>query len=254
MNSPSPQLGDVEREAARGIPELSRALASENLPRNSSAGAFRKGGFAHILEEWLFPCVGLAALIFSAIMVAPASWFGRTLTYRYESGADFEFETVNFTNVGSRLTIALLCAIVGLILVVTNTVVRSIQRHWRLASQALAVMVTIGAIINVVFLAINIYDGFGEFMIPMWVYLALVVGGLVMSILSFTGYRRGRIRAVESLFARLPQEQQRAILTDRARALDVLVQRDIARHQEAERVSKLPFGRYTGTVNAQREE
>ncbi|WP_293694918.1 hypothetical protein [uncultured Agrococcus sp.] len=254
MNHPSPQLGDVEREAAKGIPEVASALAVENLPKGSGDGTFRKGGFAHFLEEWLFPCVGLAALVFSALMVAPASWFGRTITYVYDSGADYDFETVNFTNVGSRLTIALLCAVIGIILVVTNIVVRSVQRHWRLASQAMAVMVTIGAIINAMFLAINIYDGFGELMIPMWAYLALVVGGLIMSILSFTGYRRGRIRAVESLFARLPQEQQRAILTDRARALDVLVQRDIARHQEADRVSKLPFGRYTGRVNAKREE
>ena len=254
MNHPSPQLADVEREAARGIPEVVHALAVENLPKGSRDSAFRKGGFAHILEEWLFPCVGLAALIFSALMVAPTAWFGRTLSYTNGSGSNYEFDTVNFTNVGSRLTIALLCAIVGLILVVTNTVVRSVQRHWRLASQALAVTVTTGAIINVVFLAINIYDGFGELMIAMWAYLALVVGGLIMSILSFTGYRRGRIRAVESLFARLPQEQQRAILADRARALDVLVQRDIARHQEADRVSKLPFGRYTGRVNAKREE
>lgn len=247
-----PHLVNLEAEAAHGLPELQNIVRREGQ-RIRDAAPRRSRGFTSFTENWLLPCLGFAALVLSAMLLSPPAWFGDTLEYRYETGGRTEFSTLNYGNVDDRLVISLVCAALAGILLVVYLIMSATRGRWTYSTQGVGVFAVLAGAVNVMYLTVNVSDGFDALRPALWAHAVVLVIAVLIAVLAFSLAGRGRHSGAAEWFARLPPEHQRAIMIDRDAAARILADRNVIRQGRARWAARQKFGAVTARVNRQSE-
>lgn len=244
----NPQLEQLEWHAAQGITALQNELLREGRRIDHPKGPGRKA--LRVLEDWLMPMIGGAALLFCIYMVSPSAWFGDTVGYVSQFGVHTDVETVNAANETSRFVLALVCGLLAGALAILNCVLCGIARSWRVASYVSFGAFSVFSTINVIYLAVNVMDGYEKLTPALWIFIALSVMFIVFTLIAYLNWSRGRHHRAGEVFATLDPAHRQALLFDRNAALGILVQRGTLDDPQAQRMAKRPFGRITKDARA----
>lgn len=273
---PAPDPAEIEAYAAqRNLDIVSVMLgyeASDAEKQQEQQRRKGKGGFAYVLEEWLLPAVGAAALLFGVVLLGPSTIFGDSFGWYSNNRSTWEIDTVNYTNLDGRILTAIISSLIGFALLVGNIVSQLVTKKMRGESSAAAAIMMVIAGVGLVYIWLLTREGFDGFAIPALVYCGVIAAGIVTIIIYYAqgGHRRGRnelqpkkdtnsanrqsvqaqrLAQAEAQFAQLPHARQQEILADRAQAVQVLTQRGVLHPQVAQNLPNFRFGQLTQAMS-----
>ena len=273
---PAPDPAETEVYAAQRNLDIVSTMMGYADEAEQPRSRAQSRGFAYMLEEWILPAVGAAALLVGVILLSPSTIYGDSIGWRTSHGATFDIDTVNFSNLDGRILTAIICSLIGFVLLTGNWIAHLISKNTRGDTVAASVIMMLSAAVGLLYIWLLGREGYDGFAVPVGVMIGIVVAGSA-NIVLFYVHKRARkaqegddalpepqrqARANDRLqvqrlaeaqvqFRQLPPERQHEIMADRAQAVQMLTQRGILHPQIEHELPRLGFGELTSALNAQ---
>ena len=276
---PQPDPAEIEVYAAQRNLDIVDTLMgySKSDPASAHHGKSRKS-FAYVLEEYVLPAVGGAALVVGLIMLSPSSIWGDSITYWGSSGKSFEVDTVDYSNLDSRIMLATIISLVGLVLLAGNAIARALTKGARSESAVISWLMMAVSVGSIVYIVVLGNEGFDGFTVPLITHVGVIIAGIANIVIYRVNRRRKkaqgaadaqqsehagrssqphkhgaqRYATATAQFNKLAPQRQQEILADRAQAVHVLVSRGMLHPQVEQDLSHLRFGELTAALSAAR--
>ena len=277
---PSPDPTELEVYAAQRdlaivdtLKGYTSSASAEESQRQRKRGGNR--GFAYALEEWILPCIGGAGLLFGMLMLSPQTFFGDSISYWGGGGKRFEIDTVGYSNVDTRIVLATIMSMLGLVLLAGNAIARTISKNARLETSVMSLIMMAISAVSILYITVISNEGFDGFAVPLAAHIGVLIAGVANIVLYQVHKRRRhpsnddaeqaqprqlqqhlaqRYAAANAQFAQLPPARQQEILTDRAQAVNVLVARGVLHPKVEQDLGHLRFGDLTAALTSARTD
>lgn len=271
---PEPDPSEIEAYSAQRDLDIVSTMMGYSTEADAQRMRRGKRGFVYILEEWILPAIGGAALIFGVIMLSPSTIFGDSVGWITGSGSNFDIDTVSYSNLDGRIMTAIITSLIAFVLLAANVITHLSSKNIRGESTAAALIMMIASGVGLVYIWLLGNEGFSGFTMPVLTYAGIIAAGIVTFIVYYSqgGHRRDREEfeverdperaerkhavqrfvEAEAQFAQLPTGRQQEILADRAQAVQVLTQRGVLHPQIQQDLPHLRFGELTAALTTSR--